>query len=212
MSARSRRVVAEELLTMTALLLSYIWVWQGSFPGDFLVCVGLYFGLGALSHLRRGETAAEIGLRVDNLGRSLWDAAKLVGPLLLIPLLLGAARRSLQYPGLTGSLSAFVQGWAWGTAQQYGLVCFYYRGLVELLRDERQAALGAALLFTLFHLPNPFLMLVTFLGGILSCWLYRRGPNLAVLGAMHAVLSFVMLHSLGREFTFRMRVGPGFWT
>lgn len=196
---------------MTFLLLSYIWVWQDSFPGDFLVCVGLYFGIGVLSHFRRRETAADIGLRVDNLGRALRNAAMVVGPLLLLPLLLGTARGSFQYPGLTGWFAALVQGWAWGTAQQYGLVCFYYRGLVELLRDERQAALGAALLFTLFHVPNPFLMLVTFLGGTLSCWLYRRGPNLAVLGAMHAVLSFVMLHSLGREMTFRMRVGPGFW-
>src|SRR5262249_23641203 len=53
-----------DLTLLTALLVSYIWLWQGAFPGDFFVCATLYFAIGVWSHWRRKETAAEIGLRV----------------------------------------------------------------------------------------------------------------------------------------------------
>jgi membrane protease YdiL (CAAX protease family) len=60
----------------------------------------------------------------------------------------------------------------------------------------------------MFHLPNPFLTALTLCAGWLACWLYRREPNLLVLGAVHAMISFVVINSLPASLTLRMHVGP----
>jgi hypothetical protein len=65
---------------MTALLLSYIWLWQDAFPGDFVVCLVFYAAIGLSSHLRRGESASDIGFRLDNLLAAGKWALWIVGP------------------------------------------------------------------------------------------------------------------------------------
>ena len=48
------------------------------------------------------------------------------------------------------------------------------------------------------------------MAGVAACWVYRRVPNLWVLGAAHAAVSFCITRSLPDEITAGMRVGPGF--
>lgn len=96
----------------------------------------------------------------------------------------------------------------WGSAQQYGLACVFYRRLRELLPGDQLPIVAACLLFGLFHLPNPFLTVVTVTLGALACWLYRREPNLLALGIWHGITSFVLFYSLPVSLTFEMRVGP----
>jgi len=201
-----------ELAAMTALLLSYIWLWQDAFPGDFVVCVVLYATIGLSSHLRRGESAADVGFRLDNFLETAKWALWIVGPLLVLPILIGAWLGTLHFPAPRYWLSGFVEKFLWSTAQQYGLAAFYYRRLRELLPGNWTAIIAAAGCFSLFHLPNPLLTPVTFLAGIVSCWLYRKEPNLFVLGLAHALLALSISRSLPFEITFGMRVGPGFFS
>jgi membrane protease YdiL (CAAX protease family) len=100
---------------------------------------------------------------------------------------------------------------AWGCAQQYGLLCFCYRRFLEIVGNPRGATLSAAVLFAIFHAPNALLMGVTLLAGLVSCTLYRREPNVPVLGLAHAVISFALVGSLAYEVTHGMRVGPGYF-
>jgi membrane protease YdiL (CAAX protease family) len=96
--------------------------------------------------------------------------------------------------------------------QQYGLLCIFYRRFGELFPRHRYAPLWAAsAVFALLHLPNPFLTVATLCAGALSCWLYRRRQNLLVLGVMHGVVSFLIVHTLTSSITMGMRVGPGFF-
>lgn len=196
---------------MSTLLLSYIWLWQDAFPGDFVVCLVLYAGLGLSIHLRRRESWRAIGFRFDNLPRAAWQAAILVGPLIVVPLLIGAALGTLSYPELTLWPINLFKRFLWGTAQQYGLLAVFFRRFEELLGLGWKALVAAAAAFAVFHLPNPFLTAVTLLAGGISCWIYRRVPNLWVLGLAHALLSFVLYCSIPSEVTVGMRVGPGFW-
>jgi len=200
-----------EIAAMSALLISYIWGWEGAFERDFTVCVILYFGIGLASHLRAGERPADLGIRIDTLGPAARDA--LVATIAIGLLLAGAGALlgSLNFPPLALWPRALRDGIVWGFMQQYGLLCVYYRRFCELLPRHRSAPLLAASgVFALLHLPNPFLTLATFGAGALSCWLYRRTPNLLVLGVMHGVVSFLIVHSLPDTITMGMRVGPGF--
>jgi membrane protease YdiL (CAAX protease family) len=99
----------------------------------------------------------------------------------------------------------------WGTLQQYGLLAFFYLRLYELLRDERLATFAAAASFAMFHLPNPFLILVTWAAGMLSCWLYRRVRNIWAIGLAHGLLGVALARSLPVEITMGMRIGPGYF-
>jgi membrane protease YdiL (CAAX protease family) len=200
-----------EIVAMSGLLISYIWGWEGAFKGGFTLCVILYFGIGLASHLRAGEGPADLGIRIDNLGAAGRDA--LLATMAIGLLLAGAGARlgSLDFPPLALWPRTLRDGVVWGLMQQYGLLCVYYRRFSELLPRHRGASLlAASAVFALLHLPNPFLTLATFGAGALSCWLYRRTPNLLVLGVMHGFVSFLIVHTLPDTITMGMRVGQGF--
>ena len=129
----SRSVLAgpqTEIAIMTALLFSYIWLWQGCFPGHFYLCVALVFGIDAWSHRRWKETRAEIGVRADNIGPCLLFGLKLVVPLVIAAVALGAWLGTLEPLPLHDAFKAprsLAMWLLWGTMQQYVLACFYYR-------------------------------------------------------------------------------------
>jgi membrane protease YdiL (CAAX protease family) len=98
---------------------------------------------------------------------------------------------------------------AWALAQQYALQS------VILLRLEdaglrRRAPLAAAALFSLVHAPNPGLLILTFLGGLLWCSTFRRHPNLFAVALSHAVLAVVVAATLPPEVTGGYRIGPAY--
>lgn len=211
---RSRGEALVFVAAMTVLLLSYIWGWQGAFRWHFLVVAALYFGLGLWSHARWGESARELGVRLDNWRPALRNALVVAAPIIVVALAAGAAMGGWHFPlppyRWNRALGAIAWGLFWGTAQQYGLLCFFYRRLLVVLGDEKRATIAAAALFALFHLPNPFLTTVTLLAGILSCRLYRKEPNLFVLGLFHALIAFSLYSALPRSITAGLRVGPGY--
>ena len=205
---------AAELVLMGALCLSGVWLRPLAFPGYFWVCAALYVAIGVWSHWKAKETPRDIGIRFDNIGPALLYGLMLMAPIMIVGTALGAW---LDTAGLPESLAPSVVvpklavKWVWGTMQQYGLACVFYRRLRDLTGSHASAAIGAAGFFALCHLPNPFLTLVTFVGGMVSCQIYRRTPNLFVLGFLHLVLSTVLRNSLGPDITHGMRVGPGYW-
>ena len=195
---------------MLALLLSYIWGWQGTFPGDEVLVVLLYFAVGYVSHVRCRESAHVLGLRLDNWRSAARQACVPVAVAVGAALGTGAMLRSWHFePAGLLDLPWHV---AWGTAQQYGLLCLLYRRLLDVTAGPRSAALGAGSAFALLHLPNPLLVGVTFVAGSVSCALYRRVPNVFVLGIAHAAISTVLFSALPVSMTHDLRVGPGYYT
>ena len=70
--------------------------------------------------------------------------------------------------------------------------------------------LAAASLFSLVHAPNPGLLVLTFLGGLLWCSTFRRHPNLLAVSLSHAVLAVVVIWTLPPEVTAGYRIGPAY--
>ncbi len=211
-AASLRATAALEVAAMLALLLSFIWVWQEAFPGDALLVVFLYFALGLSSHLRRGESAREIGLTLHNWWPAARNAAGVVAFGIALPLGWGIAHGTLHFDPAPRWLASLPFHMIWGTAQQYGLVCFFYRRLHEGFGGPRAATLGAATIFAICHLPNPFLVGVTFAAGLVSCTLYRREPNVFVLGVAHGLISLTLFGALPFSLTHDLHVGPGYYT
>jgi len=204
----SRLSALIEVAALALVLLSYIWLWNGAFQGHSVVLLALYFGIGFEAHWRRGETPRQIGIRLDNFGKALRLVSLWIGPIAVIALAAGCLLHSWRFPNLTEAVGSVAFGAAYGTAQQYGLVCIFYRRLREVFHGDRVPIVAAGLLFGLFHLPNPFLTALTLTLGMLACWLYRREPNLLALGIWHGVMSFVLFYSLPVWLTIELRVGP----
>lgn len=208
MNEAQPRVAWFELLSVTGLVFSYIWLWQGAFSGDLLVCLGLVVGITLSGHRRRGESARDLGFRCDNFGRSFREVFSVVGPLLLIMAILGLAMGWNREPPIDRLITRVTLMPLFGIVQQYVLVGFYYRRFSEALPGEALPALASATVFALLHLPNTPLVLMAFLAALGACWFYRRTPNLWVLGLAHGLLSITVAMFLAKLLIFGLKVGP----
>lgn len=97
----------------------------------------------------------------------------------------------------------------WALQQEFILQSFFYVRLESLL-GSRRAVWGAALLFCIAHLPSPLLTLLSFIGGLLFCEMFRRYRNIFPLGVVHAILGLTIAASLPDSLLHHMRVGLGY--
>jgi len=97
----------------------------------------------------------------------------------------------------------------WALEQQFILQSFFYVRMESLL-GSRRAVWGAALLFCLAHLPSPVLTLMSFIGGLFLCEMFRRYRNIFPLGLVHAALGLTIAASLPDRLLHHMRVGIGY--
>jgi membrane protease YdiL (CAAX protease family) len=93
----------------------------------------------------------------------------------------------------------------WGGAQQFVLQ-------TVILHEARKTFGGAgilvaAVIFAAFHLPNPFLVAVTFIGGLIWCFIYARHPNIVPLALSHAAATVIILLSFNPSITQALRTG-----
>ena len=93
----------------------------------------------------------------------------------------------------------------WGGAQQFVLQTVVLRESQKVA--GRGAVLLAAALFATLHLPNPFLFIVTFTGGLAWCGIYARHPNLLPLALSHAAATVAILMSFDPALTGGLRTG-----
>jgi membrane protease YdiL (CAAX protease family) len=97
----------------------------------------------------------------------------------------------------------------WALEQEFILQSFFYVRLESLL-DSRRAVWGAALLFCTAHLPSPVLTVMSLVGGLLFCEMFRRYRNIYPLGLVHATLGLTIAASLPDQLLHHMRVGLGY--
>ncbi|MCP3982296.1 MAG: hypothetical protein GY716_23585 [bacterium] len=200
-----------EIVAMTALLLSFVWLWRDSFVAAPAVCLILFLALGIGAHTARREAAADVGLRFDNLASTLVDALICVAPLIVLTLAAGWFVGSTSFRLSLDAAPGVLRVWVFALLWQYGLLAFFYRRLGEVLPGSMLPALAASGLYSVLHLPNPLLCGASLVVGLLSCWLYRRSPNLVVLGTVQAILILCVAGALPVEWTGGMRVGPQFF-
>ncbi len=163
-----------------------------------------------MSHRARGETAREVGWRLDNF----WAAARLLAvPMLVVVAMLvgvGLYTSNLDFVRWEGGQSLFgvpALSLMWGPLQQYALQGFINRRAQIVWGRGWLSVIAVALVFALLHLPNPWLTLATFAGGLLWAYVYQRAPNLLALGLSHALMTWVLISSVPPAALHNLRVG-----
>ena len=108
-------------------------------------------------------------------------------------------------PSRPALLLDFLYVIVWGGAQQFVLQTVILRESQAVVR--RGATILAAAIFASLHLPNPFLVIVTFAGGLAWCGIYARYPNIVPLALSHATATVIILMSFNRDITGALRTG-----
>jgi membrane protease YdiL (CAAX protease family) len=175
-----------------------------------VLCLLVLGAIPIASMVLHRERLRDIGLRLDNLGRS----AREVGIMTL------AASAVIVACGIAGGGAMRVRAdlipllpvyLIWGLLQQLALQAFVQRRLSGSMPGSRKVALLSATLFASLHFPNPVLAPATLVAGYAWCRLYARTPNLITLACSHATLAILTLLSFPPAWIHQLRVGPRYW-
>ncbi len=165
--------------------------------------------IAAVSLLHRPQGVV-YGLGLRGLVPSAWVAGAGAA---LAALILLAGRLAGTLHGLYGAKPALVHASlyvVWALVQQFILQSFFYSRLEQLFGDAHRTALLAAALFAAAHIPNPVLVPLTLLAGIVTCELFRRYRNLYPLGIAHGLVGLALAVALPDSLVRHMRVGIGY--
>lgn len=197
-----------ELAVAYALILAVIWAprsWQRILyfaAAAFIVCTTLQSFPGWKA----------MGLGTTNFARSSW----VVGVALTaaaIAVLVAGRLHTLHSPG---SSRMFLQRYAgyivFAFVQQALLQDYFLVRLQRLIRRPGMAALAAAAIFSLAHLPNPILTVATFVWGLAACLIFQRYRSLYPLCLAHAILGITLAICVPGPVVRNMRVGLGYLT
>jgi len=195
-----------EPIVLFGLILAYIWGLRYHFPAAW----ALILALPVLSHWWRGEGAAGLGFRVRGLADCVRRFAPALGFFSLALVASGLLLDTVRPVPLERAAMAWAIYLPWGLFQQYLLNGFLANRLAEFVGSPRSRLipLSAAALFSLVHLPNWFLMAVTFTGGYLSVRIYQRYRSLYVLGIAHALIAFTLFLAIPDSVSAHFLIGP----
>jgi hypothetical protein len=197
-----------------------IWGWTQLAVGYALLEVSLWT---AGQTQRRAALATAIWIVLATLinGRSLRELGLgrrgFVKSLIAIPLAMAAAAIILLAGWEAGTLRVLYgarpplwhsSGYAiWALMQQFILNSFFFLNLEDLLGSSKQALWGATALFCLAHIPNPVLMVTTFVAALFFVSVFRRYRNIYPLGIAHALLGLSLAVTVPDAWIRHMRVG-----
>lgn len=207
---RSRKALAAwEIASVSTSFLIAAWMILPFAANNKLVAaipLGLAFALMFLSHRAQGESTREIGWRLDNFVQA---ARLLILPMLIaaiVILLIAWLYASLRFDVPRLLLRSL---WlpVWGLMQEYVMQGYINRRAQLIWGKGWRSILLVALLFAVFHLPNPWLTLATFIGGLLWAFVYQRVPNIPALGLSHGIMALLMVAELPPHLLNGLRVG-----
>jgi hypothetical protein len=195
-----------EALAVFALIFSYIWWLRLGHPWWALSILGFIIG----THFLHGEGPLWLGFGWKNLREAAWPVLPWVGSVALTLVALGHTLRTTRYASLRLALASILAYSAWGLLQQYLLNGYFVNRLGEFAGPghRRAVALGAAALFSLAHLPNWFLVPVTFAGGYACARVYLRYRSLYVLALAHGVIGYVLFLIVPDAISAHFLIGP----
>ena len=207
----TRSRAAFDLFVASAFLSLRLWTDSSavlSKPLRTAVAIATVVVIGCL-FLREGPSLQSLGLRPRSWIEGL--RSLILGTLVAIVFLvgLGAAQGTLFAARDLGKWLGSV--WHLALLQQILLQGFLAPRVGAVLHDAGvRGSLATAVVFSFFHLPNPILTPLAFLGAFGWCEWFRRHHNLPALWASHLALGFAVIATQDPELLRRMRVGAAY--
>lgn len=206
-SGMSARRLFLQALIVYGLILASIWTPQG--------VAKVILMLGAAAALLIFASDGSYSWREMGLGwpsARAWLACLAAGILLAVSVPLVAKGLGLNVaPFRALSLSQSWRYAIWSLEQEFILQSFLFLRLESLLRS-RWAVVWAAALFSLAHIPSPILTVLSLVGGLVFCEIFRRFRSIYPLGIVHAMLGLTIATSFSDRWLHHMRVGIGYLT
>jgi len=162
------------------------------------------------SHWCHRESLRWLGFRRENFVRCVRDFSALILGLAGIPLVLGAVFGTLHTSSSMAPLAFVAYYCIWGTFQQYALNGYFVNRLSGAAGpgEQRWVPLLAATLFAAVHVPNWFLVTVTFTLGLLCARIYMTYRNLYFLGIAHGLIGSALYITVPDWMSLHFYIGP----
>ncbi len=197
--------LTEAAVVFLAVML-YIWRFRMVYPSSYLVILGYVVG----SHFAHHESPGWLGFG--------WRQASAAFPLMFVwsvaiaavAVMLGSVLgilRPVPPEHVLAGIGAYI---LWGLFQQYLLNGYFVNRLLEFSGNAKGqfVPVGAAALFALAHLPNWFLVAVTFIGGYASARLYLRCRSLYPLAVAHGLIGYTLYLVVPESIAMGFIIGP----
>lgn len=210
MNRTSYRVLTlVEALALAVYIAWYIWRLQATQPNSWIVFPAWLIA----SFLIHRDTPKSLGWRADNL----WPATRQGLPIFLLFVLAGCLAGFWfgAFHNLTPHLLQLrhvLNYAAFCLLQQVALNSYMTNRLLYVFDRKIPTACATATVFAALHWPNPVLVPLTFLGGMVMSWLFARERNILPLAAGQAVVGTLVWWALPMAWHHGMRVGPGYYT
>ena len=201
-----RRALWRQALLVFGSLEAALWT-TGVAQGCF---IALTVGLAIAWTFSEAHPWPDVGLHPASIRRGWWIAP--AGGAVAGLIVLAAWRwHTLRPPGgIPVACVNVVFSLIWAFAQQFLAQSFFFLHFEYLLRSGRRAVVATALLFSSAHIPNPILVPVTLVGGLILSELFRRNRTLYALAVAHAVVALCLAISVPETVLHDMRVGIGY--
>lgn len=207
-SLRDRRFQALEPAAVLTLIMLYIWWLRLGHHQQWALAI---YSLILLSHYGHGESPHDLGFRAANFRAcfTAFSPALLFAALLLLAT--GILLQTLRVLDLERAVIGFLSYCLWGLFQQYLLNAYFVNRLLPVSANATQAAALGAACFACAHIPNWFLMIVTFAGGYCCARIWIRYRNLYFLGIAHGAIGSMLYLAVPDAISHHLSVGPGWF-
>ena len=219
-STSARRLIIAELAFLSMLILTIMFIpYRKAYMipcgiGVVLICIGVRFVarrfFGAVNLL---PELGEMGFSFKNFWPSIW--------LVVITLVVSASLITIGWWFETLQVQEFqrapltltrVVSWfrypIWSLVQEMMLQVYVLRRLLLILPDQRLKAITIAVgCFSIFHMPNPALVLATIFSGAACCLYYEKYRCIWTPWVSHAILGITFKYAFSSSFTGGMLVG-----
>ena len=198
---------ALEAGTVFVLLISYIWFFQARFHSSWMILLAMVVA----SHVVRRETPAALGLRTAGFVDC---ARRFTIPVLLVAAagtIAGFALDTARHVAVWRVAGVFAGYCFWALFQQYLLNGYFANRLEASFNTKYQYLVApmAGAMFAAAHVPNPLLMFVTLVCGVVAAAAYQRHRNLIFLAFAHALIGTMIWLAVPDSVSHGLRVGPG---
>ena len=187
-----------------AMIVLYIWWLRFRYPYAWIAILALIVA----SHVRKRESFRKLGFEW-NMPRDSTRLWMVLGLIAVVILAIGLMLHTIRQVTWQGACLSLLLYCIWGLVQQYILNGYFVNRFSDFLPHHTHAVpILAAICFSLVHLPNWFLMIVTLAGGYVCVRVYLHNRNLYFLGLAHGVIGFLIYLVVPDSVSHHLYVGP----